>query len=210
MKLNNRLGYVIGVTGGIGAGKSSLTKILQDLGAYIIDADKISKNIYNNKELCREIKKEFGEEVFDNGAQVNRKKLAQIVFNDNLKLVKLNAMTHKMIGNEIVKIHDEFINKEPEKLIVLDVPIPVEYGFLDLVDEVWVVIAGLEVRIERIRKRDNITREEILKRINSQLSEREYLVLANKVFFNNGSIKDLQKKVGKELDKLLKYNSRNN
>lgn len=188
---------VIGVTGGIGSGKSTIAKILFDLGASIIDADKIAREITaKGQPIMEEIVGYFGTGVQDEEGELDRKKLSEIVFADSKKLKVLNSITHKYIAD---KIKDE-LNKLEEakaKIVVLDAPLPVENGFLDVVDESWVVVANRDIRIKRIMERSNITAEEALARIKMQKSDEEYLKIADEVINNDGSVEELEKSIAK-------------
>ncbi|HHY24805.1 MAG TPA: dephospho-CoA kinase [Clostridiaceae bacterium] len=188
---------VIGVTGGIGSGKSTIAKILCDLGASIIDADKIAREITVKGQLImEEIVGYFGTSVLDEEGELDRKKLSEIVFADSKKLEVLNCITHKYIAD---KIKDE-LNKLEEakaKIVVLDAPLPVENGFLDVVDESWVVVANRDIRIKRIMERSKISSEEALARIKMQKSDEEYLKIADEVINNDGSVEELEKSIAK-------------
>lgn len=184
---------VIGVTGGIGSGKSSVSKILGELGAKVIDADSISKEItVKGSEALNEIIKHFGKVILNEAGELDRKRLGGIVFGNDLKLAELEKITHKYIVREIEsRIQKEKIKNEV-KIIVLEVTIPVHHGFMDLSDEIWVVIAEKDVRIARIIKRNAYTLEEVEKRMNSQLSDEEYCKLADRVIDNSGTIEELR------------------
>lgn len=189
---------IIGLTGGIGSGKSTVSKILRDLGAVIVDADAIARNVTSKGgKALKELVSYFGEGIIDSMGELDRKKLAHTVFNDQVKLHALNAITHRHI---IQKMSDSIRNiKESGKtdVIVIDAPIPVEHGFLDIADEVWVVAADTELKQKRIIDRDCFTSEEALSRINAQKSNEEYINIADEILYNNSSIEDLEKAVVK-------------
>lgn len=188
---------VIGVTGGIGSGKSTVAKILHDLGASIIDADKIARQVTaKGQQAMEEIVIHFGEGVLDEKGELDRKKLSEIVFADSKEIETLNSITHKYVADRIsVELYK--LKEEKAEIVVLDVPLPVEHGFLDIVDEVWVVIANKDTRIKRIMERNNITYEEALARIKMQKGDEEYLKLANEVINNDGSVEELEKAIAK-------------
>ena len=190
--------YVIGVTGGIGAGKSMVSRILVDLGAKVVDADKIARDIVKPGEpALMELVNEFGKEILTGQGELDRQKLSQMVFGDNQKLEKLNKITHKYIVERIINLVEKEKRDKRFDIIVLDVPIPVKKGFLDIADEIWVVTADKETRIERIIKRSGFTREEAEKRIASLPGGEEYLEIADEVIENNSSLEELEKKVAK-------------
>jgi dephospho-CoA kinase len=186
---------IIGVTGGIGSGKSTVSGILESFGAKIIDADAIARNITRNKKVLAELASAFGREIINPEGKLDRKKLAEIAFNDAAKLKKLNQITHKHVAAKIVKEVEKIKKENKYRIVVLDVPIPVNHGFLDIVDEVWVVVADRNARIERVMKRSGLTREEVEKRIDSQMRDSEYIRLANIIIENNCEIEELHKKI---------------
>ncbi|MGI6084634.1 MAG: dephospho-CoA kinase [Acetivibrionales bacterium] len=187
---------IIGVTGGIGAGKSSVSAILEELGAIVIDADLISKNVVEpGKPAWLKIKENFGEEVFKKDNTLDRKKLADIVFVSEEKRLLLEKIIHE----EVIAVIKEKLAIMQEYgyngIVVLDVPIPVKEGFLNTVDRVWVVVSDDEIRLNRVTARGGISREDAEKRINAQLTQKEYIELAHDVIDNNGSLEELSEKV---------------
>jgi len=189
---------IIGVTGGIGSGKSTVARILRDLGAKIIDADKIAREVTAKGEpALAELVDYFGQEILDKDGELNRKYLANIVFNDKKKLEKLNEITHKYIIKKIINKVNKLKEEGKHDLIVLDVPIPVEHGFLDIAEEVWVVKSDKETRIRRIMERSKISYEEALKRIEAQISDDEYFKIATLIIENNGTLEELENTVAK-------------
>lgn len=189
---------IIGVTGGIGTGKSTVSSILKSLGAKVIDADMISRQIVaKGKKAYVEILEAFGDEVIDENGDLNRKELANIVFNDRSKLEILNNITHPIIGQEIKNTVTEDENDGFYDLLVVDAAIPFKNGFLDVVDKVWVVTANKENRVQRIMERNGLTEAEALSRVNSQMSQMEYASLADVIIENDEGIIELEKKVVK-------------
>jgi len=189
---------VIGITGGIGSGKSTVARILRDLGAKVIDADRISREVTaKGKKALDDIVGTFGSGILNEDGELDRKKLADIVFNDPERLKLLEAIVHKYVIEEIEKRVNALKNEGNSDIIVLDVPIPVERGFIDLADQVWVVTCDMETRIKRIMERSCYTYEEAVRRINSQMREEEYLKIADEVIVNNGSIEELENAVAK-------------
>ncbi|HKL75231.1 MAG TPA: dephospho-CoA kinase [Halanaerobiales bacterium] len=185
---------IIGLTGGIAAGKSTVARILASLGAYIINADKIGHNILEkNKNAYNDVIDEFGEIIAKNNGKIDRKKLGEIVFSDKDKLKKLENITHPYIIEEI-----KYETKEKIKdyhHLVLDVPLLFETGLENIVDITWVVVCSYEKQIERIAKRDGLSREEAKKRIASQMETSQKVKLADFVIYNNGNKKELNNKV---------------
>lgn len=189
---------VIGVTGGIGSGKSTVSRILKDLGAKIVDADKIARKILvKGGKPLEDVVNYFGKEILDSDGELNRKKLADIVFNKSEKLTVLNKITHGYIAEEIIKAVSSYKADNAADIIVIDAPIPIEHGFIDQSDEIWVVTANREVRISRIMERNGLSREDAEKRIDSQQSDEAYLSIADEIIVNEGSIEELENTVAK-------------
>ncbi len=186
---------IIGVTGGIGSGKSTVSKMLASFGAQIIDADMLAKQIVEKgQKALEEIVECFGDEILDLEGNLDRKELSGIVFKDKQKLEELNRITHDHVAKRIIEKIDS-LNKI--EIAVVDAPIPIEHGFLDVVDEVWVVIADREVRIKRVMERSGLTYNEVEDRINAQLSDDYYKSISEVVIVNNGSVEELRQQVKK-------------
>jgi len=189
---------VIGITGGIGSGKSTVSKIMRDLGAKVIDADRISREVTaRGKKAFDEIVGTFGSSVLNENGELDRKKLADIVFNDAEKLKTLEAIIHKYVIEEIENRVNAAKKENNSDIIVLDVPIPVERGFIDLADQIWVVTCDMETRIKRVMARSGYSYEEAVRRINSQMRDDEYIKIADEVLVNDGGIEDLENSVAK-------------
>ena len=187
---------IIGVTGGIGSGKSSVARILKDLGAAVIDADVLAKSVTSaGGKAFDELVGYFGDGIIGDDGEIDRKKLAHAVFSDAEKLKMLNAITHKHIAEKIYDTVEVLKNTGKWDTIVIDAPIPIEKGFIDLADEIWVVVADRETRIRRAMERSGYTYDEVAARIDSQMSEDEYLELADEVIRNGDSIEELEQTV---------------
>jgi dephospho-CoA kinase len=185
---------IIGLTGGIAAGKSQVSRILSELGAIIIDADVIAREIVEKgTSTWEEIRDEFGEEYFLADGSLNRKKLGKLVFSDKHALRKLNDITHPAIRNSIISRLDELKTQDYKGVVVVDAALLLEVGWDDLVDEVWVVDAPLEIRITRLMDRDGLSREEALNRINSQMTQEEKNEKADKIIKNESNMDNLEK-----------------
>lgn len=181
----------IGVTGGIGSGKSSVSNILRDFGVEIIDADIIAREIVRKGEKAlKEIADSFGAEIIKADGELDRKKLGSIVFSNAEKLEVLNQITHKYIiekiGNRVAEAEKKGLN-----IVAVDAAIPFKNGFLDLVGEVWAIVAKDDIRLSRIMHRDGLSYEEASQRLQSQMSQEEYVRLADKIIENNGGIEEL-------------------
>lgn len=160
---------IIGVTGGIGSGKTTVCEMFEKLGAEVIDADKIAHDITKRDGAAyAEIIGKFGEKVMLPGGEIDRKALAKIVFSDSEKLKLLEHITHKYVFEEMKKRMD----KSTAPVVVLDVPLLFSSEFPFACDLTVGVTADMEDRISRVFKRDNMTREEIISRINNQISDK--------------------------------------
>ncbi len=189
---------VIGLTGSIASGKSFVTKILKELGARIIDADVIARQIVEPGTVgWQQIKEAFGEEVLNPDLTVSRKKLADIVFPDRARMRKLNEITHPIIIQNIKEEINRFrmAAGEPTRVLVVDAPLLIETGLHELVDEVWVVDIPEELQIRRLMERDGLTREQALDRIGSQMPAAEKKKYADVVIDNSGDFSATRKTV---------------
>ncbi len=185
---NSQIGYkqkqqrIIGLTGNSGSGKSYIASILaKEQGTFIIDCDKIAHSILlKGKHAYIETVEYFGQEILQEDGSIDRKKLGSIVFANDEKRLKLEKITHKHIILEI----NRQIESSNAKQIVIDAPLLIEAGLHKAVHEVWVVYADLEKRLERIIKRDKITKEQALKRFKAQTPIEEKIKFANVIIVN--------------------------
>lgn len=186
--------FVIGITGGTGSGKSTVASILSRYGGEIIDADLIAREVVaKGSKALDELVESFGKEILDEEGNLDRKELAAMVFADKDKLELLNNITHKYIIQRIIEKLENIKSEGKARFAVIDAPIPVEHGFLDVVDVVWVVVADEGQRIRRIMERSGLSRQEAINRIKSQKSQEDYIKIADKVIHNNGCLKQLEK-----------------
>lgn len=189
----------VGLTGSIGCGKSSLSNILKKHDIPIIDADIKGREIYENKELLRDIEKSFGSSVINKDGTLNRKNLGKIVFNDDYKLEKLNSLTHPVIQNMIKDDLNKY-EKFGKKIAVVDAALLIEAGFMNMLDTLVVVTCSEEVQLQRVVLRDNCSEEDAMGRIKSQMPQDEKVKYAEFVVDNSGTIEHLEK----EAEKLIK------
>jgi len=191
---------IIGLTGGIASGKTTTAKILEKQGAYIIDADQISRKIMKKgEEGWQQVVALFGQEILDEAQEIKRSQLAEIVFANEDKLKKLEAITHPLILKEIRKQLKK--NRERE-LIVLEAPLLFEVGIEDYVDQVWVVYVDRQTQLKRLCNRNGLSTEEAIRRIEAQLPLSEKRKRADVVIDNNGSLQDLKENVLKALSNI--------
>lgn len=184
---------VIGVTGGIGSGKSTASKILSHLGAKVIEADKISKDIMKKGyKVFDEVVAYFGNDILDENGELLRRKLADIAFKNNEKLKALNSITHKYISEEI---KNKIKTYKKEDTIVIDAAIPLKDGFIDVSDEIWFITADKDIRIKRVMERNNLTYSKVMDIIKNQLDDDYYISISDIIIDNNGSYEELKEKI---------------
>jgi dephospho-CoA kinase len=189
---------VIGLTGGIGSGKSTVSKYLQELGAVLIDADKVGHAAYQpDTETWREVVATFGQQILTSDGNIDRKKLGAIVFSNPESLEKLNRIVHPRMY-EMMKAQIDEYRQQGVKVVVLEAAILLEASWTPLVDEVWVTVAPESTVVERTKERTGLPEEQILARIRSQMSSEERAKHADVVISNDGSMDELKIKV-KEL-----------
>lgn len=177
---------IVGLTGGIATGKSLVSAEFKRLGAIVIDADVIAREVVEpGKPAYDEIIEAFGEKVLNPDNTLNRKALGDIVFCDKEALGKLNRITHPRIRR---RIREEIAKAGGEELIVVDIALLIEMGFKDEVDSIIVVYADEERQIERMLERNGLTREEAVLRLSCQIPVKEKLGYADYVIENNGDI----------------------
>lgn len=171
----------IGLTGGIGSGKSTVAKIFEALGIPVYYADTVAKRLMNSNEKIKvSIRQHFGEAAYKNN-QLDKQYLADIVFNDPEKLELLNALIHPVTINDA----EEWMLKQVAPYSIKEAALLFESGAVENLDFVIGVYAPQALRIRRVMKRDNLTQEEILKRINRQINEEMKMKLCDFVITNN-------------------------
>jgi dephospho-CoA kinase len=194
---------IIGLTGNIASGKTEVAKIFKELGAKIIDADKIARDVVEPSEPAwQEIVDEFGSDILNSDQSINRKRLGEIIFNDDKKREKLNRITHPRIMIKIKETIDNY-EKENVNLVIIEAALIVERGgLLNVIDELIVVSADAETQIERIMTRDGLQRNEALSRMESQMPIPEKAKHAAYIIDNSGSLGKTRRQV-KEVWKKL-------
>ena len=189
---------VLGITGAIASGKSTLSAHLKERGLSVIDADKISKGILKEGKSAYDIvMREFPECVIE--GTIDRRALGNIVFSDAKQLKKLNAITHPLIVEEITEQVQSCAGH-----CAIDAPLLFETGLQSLCDEVWCVYAPEDVRIDRICKRDGLTPDEAKLRIHSQMSDAVRLKLADRTFDSSRGLDEFLSEADSALDDFVK------
>ena len=189
---------VIGLTGGIGSGKSTVSQYLKELGAVIIDADKVGHEAFQpGTEAWREVVATFGRDIVTPNGEIDRKKLGAIVFDNPPALTQLNRIMHPKMRDMMKARIDEY-RRQGVAVVVLEAAILIEANWAPLVDEVWVTIARESAVLERLKKQRGLAEEQTLSRIRSQLSNGERLKHADVVISNEGNLEEVKARV-KEL-----------
>jgi len=196
---------VIGLTGGIGSGKSTVSGFLKELGAVIIDADKVGHEAFKpDTETWREVIAAFGKEILAPDGNIDRRKLSEIVFANYEALARLNQIVHPRIY-ALVKAQIEEYRRQGIGVVVLEAPLLLEADrplLVDEVDEVWVTVAPESTVLRRLKEKLGLSEPEILARIRSQLPSEERVKRADVVIDTDCSLDELRKKVRGLWDKL--------
>lgn len=196
---------IIGLTGGIGTGKSTVSAYLKEKGCVILDADKMSRQLTApGGDALPAIRKAFGDEVFFDDGTLDRKKLGSIVFNNADKLKSLEEITTQKVVEQTIDGLVRLRKASYNGIVIIDAPLLFECGMQVLAEENWLVTTDLEVRIERIIKRDGLDRQSILDRINNQMSDEEKMSMADYIIDNSGSLESLYEQIDKLIERVKK------
>ncbi len=194
--------FVLGITGGIGCGKSTVSGYFRERNVRVLDADEISRQVTDVGGVALpEIAELLGSRAINSQGALNRKYVASLVFSEKKKLDKLSSIIHKYVLSTIA----EEIVKEAEKktkLLVLDVPIPVKHGFVDVCNQIWVVSTRDDIRLDRLVLR-GMDREDAKKRMAMQMTREEYEELGDVILVNDGTIDELILQVEEAVKKEL-------
>jgi dephospho-CoA kinase len=189
------LTLVIGLTGGIASGKSTVANMLIDKGITVIDADIIAKQaVEKGMPAYRQIIDEFGEDILLENGDIDRRKLGALVFTNEQKRLALNSIVHPAVREEMLKRRDESIANQ-ETFVVLDIPLLFESKLESLVDKIIVVSVTKELQLERLIKRNQLTEEEALSRIRSQMPLEEKVSRADNVIDNSGTLEETKQQL---------------
>ncbi|SHH85922.1 dephospho-CoA kinase [Caloranaerobacter azorensis DSM 13643] len=196
---------IIGLTGGIATGKSTVTRLLREFGYVVIDADKIAKEVVDvGKRAYLDIVKEFGEDILDENNEIDRKRLGEIIFKDEKKRKKLNQIVHPIVIQEMIDKIEQF--SDDKDVIFLDIPLLIEEkNMLEKqglkFDEIWLVYADEEKQLSRLIKRDKLDMKSALNRIRAQMPMTEKLKVADVIIDNNRGINELKNQIMRLLNR---------
>ena len=196
--------YIIGLTGGIGTGKSEAAKFLASLGAVHLDADAISHELTEpGGEALEPIRAEFGEDVFREDGTLARQALANLTFSDPARKRALEAILHPRIQRDLMRGIDRAA-EEGAKVVILDVPLLFETGMDALCDETWVLSADPETQVARVMMRDRVEREQVEARIQNQMPAEEKEKLATQVIPTERPMEKTQAELASLYQQVLK------
>ena len=187
---------IIGLTGGIACGKSTVAQMLVDRGARLIDADQIAREVVlPGTPALQEIAARFGPSVLKEDGSLDRKRLGDIVFSDPEAKRDLERILHPRIRRVIRERKEQLVSEDPRRPVIVDVPLLFESGMADGYDEIMVVYVPEEVQLRRLMERDGLTREQALGRIRAQWPIEEKKKLADVVIDNSGTLKETEDQI---------------
>lgn len=197
----------VGVTGGVGSGKTTVSKMFEEEGAYLIDADQIGRElIHPGSPAWKELLRVFGRTILQKNGTIDRSQLANLVFSNRRKRRLLNNILHPRIRREMMKRAREIARKDTQAIVIFDVPLLVETGFHREMDKVVVVTSKETQQIRRLKKRAGLKEEEARRILSSQWDIEKKIKVADFVIPNEGPLKRTRtcvREVFQELKKLL-------
>ena len=178
---------IIGLTGSIASGKSTIADMIRNMGLPIVDADLVARQVVEvGSPTLAEIVEEFGQDILLSTGEMDRAKVGAIIFNDEQKRLKLNSIIHPAIRVEMIRQRDAYVGEG--KHVVMDIPLLFESKLQHLVDKILVVTVSPDVQLQRLMTRNNLSKEEAEARIASQLPLKEKEEGADAIIYNNGTI----------------------
>jgi len=191
------MGLLVGLTGTMGSGKSTTASILKKFGAFIIDADAICRELVQpNRPAWKEVVQTFGKDVLQvDGQEIDRGKLAQIIFDDEAKKKQLENILHPKVITEEKKLAEQIFKDHPDTIVVVEAALLIESGNHRRMDKTIVVTCDEEQSIQRAMKRSSLSRDEAISRIQNQMPQVEKIKEADYVLQNNSKQEDLEVKV---------------
>ena len=194
---------IVGLTGSVGTGKSTVTNFFRELGAYIIDWDELARDVIRpHLRAWKEIVEYFGKDFLNEDLTVNRQKLAEMVFSDKEKVAKLNQIVHPEVFKEDERITNEIKSLDRDALVIKDIPLLFELTCPIFVDKIVVVSASEQTQLRRLEEK-GMSREDARSRIKSQLPLKEKIKSADFVINNDGPLEETKKQV-EEIYSLLR------
>lgn len=187
---------IVGLTGNIGSGKSSVARYFKELGARVIDTDQVAREVVApGTDVLSQIVQYFGTNILSPEGTLDRSHLAEIVFNDTDALKYLNSVVHPAIRTVLLTAITDYKNNPDTPLLIIEAPLLIETGLYKLMDEVWLVTINRKTQIQRVMERDTATEEQVLSRIASQMPQEDKIPFADRFIDNSGSPEDTLKQV---------------
>jgi dephospho-CoA kinase len=194
----------VGLTGGIASGKSTVAEAFAQLGATVLDADKVAREVVlPGQPAWRKLQQAFGPEFFLPDGEVNRSKLRRLVFSNPEERGKLNAIVHPEVMKEINRRFEQLATSSQDAVVVVDVPLLLEAGVAHRFDRLIVVYVTENVQIKRLRERDGLSLEEARRALRTQMALNEKVEHADYVIYNSGTLDETQAQVEKVWQELL-------
>jgi dephospho-CoA kinase len=197
------MGMILGLTGSIASGKSTVSEMISGFGIPIVDADIISKQVVEVGQVAYEkILEAFGMDILLENGEINRPALGAIIFNDSERRKTLNEIVHPEVRKVMLKQANMFLD-EGHEIVILDIPLLFESKLTSLVEKIIVVYVDEETQIKRLMERNNFTKEDAIARIKSQIPVSEKVKLADYVIDNNGTIENTKEQVKALITKII-------
>ena len=188
---------IIGLTGGIASGKSTVSRFLAEMGAVIINADEVAhETLKSDIELQQEIVADFGDQILTAEGRIDRERLGEIVFTNPDALARLNRIMHPRLY-EMVRAQLENYRQQKVKVVILEVPLLIEAGWTALVDEIWVTVASEATVLGRLQQQVGLSSKQALARIGSQMPAKDRIKHADVVIDTDCSLDELKARVAK-------------
>lgn len=185
---------VIGITGGIASGKSTVVAAIRQAGYRVIDADQVVHDLQaKGGKLYQALLAHFGEEILDDDGNLNRPKLSQLIFSSPENLKVSSDLQNQIIREELASRRDELV--QTDEIFFMDIPLLIELGYQDWFDSIWLVYVEKERQIQRLMARNQYSRKEAEQRIGAQMPLEKKIPFADVLLDNNGSVADLEEKV---------------
>jgi dephospho-CoA kinase len=186
--------YVIGLTGNFGTGKTTVSKILESLGAKIINADEIGHGILYEREVKTELVSVFSDSILNEKGEIDRRRLGEIAFQDKEKARELNKITHRRIRAQILDSIAKF-EAENQELVILEAAVMPRWDWVNIIDEQWVTTASTQEIIRRLKRDRAYSEEEVLSRLKRQTTTKEMIKEADILIDTGCSLEELRQKV---------------
>lgn len=190
------MALLVGLTGGMGSGKTTVGELFKSLGAYVLDADQICRTLVEpGKPAWQEIVDLLGKNIIKDDQTLDRRGIADIVFNDPGKKAALEAILHPRVLEEEQAIYKDILKVDPDALVIIDAALLIESGNYRKVDKVIVIACDEETQLERIMTKNMFSREDAQRRLQQQMSLDEKIKFADYVLHNNSGLSELKRKV---------------